>query len=192
MSPYHHGNLREALIEAGIKYMSENGEEGLSLRRISADCGVSHAAAYSHFSDKNALLAAMRDHVTRQFIESMDQTASQYHGDPNLVVHLGRSYVEFFVEHPHYYLFLLYRMSAKVDLNNINFTGNYPPFEHFKRTALVYFENEGVPKDKYLPALVSMWAMVQGLASIAAMDGVLFDGDWSALTNEILTGNICM
>ena len=75
MSSYHHGNLREALIETGIQYVSNNGEATLSLRKISTACGVSHTAAYSHFADKEALLCAMRGHVTAQFTETLVQTA---------------------------------------------------------------------------------------------------------------------
>ncbi len=41
---YHHGNLRQALIEAGIRIINEKGEDDLSLRKVAAACGVSHAA----------------------------------------------------------------------------------------------------------------------------------------------------
>ena len=53
---YHHGNLREALIDAGIKIINENGEENLSLRKVAAACDVSHAAPYAHFRDKEELI----------------------------------------------------------------------------------------------------------------------------------------
>ena len=52
---YHHGNLRQALIDAGIKIINENGEEALSLRKAAAACDVSHAAPYAHFKDKDEL-----------------------------------------------------------------------------------------------------------------------------------------
>ena len=56
---YHHGNLRQALIDAGIKIINENGEEALSLRKAAAACDVSHAAPYAHFKDKDELLEAI-------------------------------------------------------------------------------------------------------------------------------------
>ena len=43
---YHHGNLRNALIEAGLKIINESGEDSLSLRKVAAACNVSHAAPY--------------------------------------------------------------------------------------------------------------------------------------------------
>ena len=58
---YHHGNLRQALIEAGIKIINESGEENLSLRKVAALCNVSHAAPYAHFKDKDELLEAIKN-----------------------------------------------------------------------------------------------------------------------------------
>ena len=53
---YHHGNLRQALIDAGIKIINEQGEDALSLRKAAALCEVSHAAPYAHFKDKEELI----------------------------------------------------------------------------------------------------------------------------------------
>ena len=61
---YHHGNLRQALIDAGIKLINENGEENLSLRKVAAACDVSHAAPYAHFKDKEELIDAIKENVT--------------------------------------------------------------------------------------------------------------------------------
>jgi AcrR family transcriptional regulator len=192
MSSYHHGNLREALIEAGIKCMSDNGEAGLSLRKISAACGVSHAAAYSHFADKNALLNAMSDHVTVQFTEALERTVRQHKTKPDMVAHLGRSYVEFFAQNPHYFVFLFYRMNATVNLDDLEFIENYAPFELFKTIAVGVFQKLGLSEEKSLQTLLAMWSAVHGLASIAVMDGVRYSGDWGTLAAEILTENICI
>ncbi len=51
--PYHHGDLRKALIENGIEFINQYGEEKLSLRKIAEKCGVSNAAPYAHFKDKD-------------------------------------------------------------------------------------------------------------------------------------------
>ena len=64
---YHHGNLREALIEAGLKIINESGEDSLSLRKVAAACNVSHAAPYAHFMDKDELIEAIKSSVTDRF-----------------------------------------------------------------------------------------------------------------------------
>ena len=56
---YHHGNLREALIEAAIPVLKEKGVVGLSLRELAISLGVSHGAPYRHFGNKAALLESI-------------------------------------------------------------------------------------------------------------------------------------
>ena len=56
---YHHGNLREALIEAAHHILAAEGVKGLSLRKVAKQAGVSAPALYSHFEDKDALLAVL-------------------------------------------------------------------------------------------------------------------------------------
>ena len=65
---YHHGNLRQALIDAGVRIINESGEENLSLRQVALRCKVSHAAPYAHFKDKEELVEAIKTSVTEQFM----------------------------------------------------------------------------------------------------------------------------
>lgn len=69
---YHHGNLKIALIEAGIEMINECGEAGLSLRKVAAKCNVSQAAPYAHFKNKEDLIHAMQQHVTEQFMQILE------------------------------------------------------------------------------------------------------------------------
>ena len=56
---YHHGNLRAALIQGGLELIERKGIHALTLREIGNQLGVSRSAAYRHFKDKDALLAAI-------------------------------------------------------------------------------------------------------------------------------------
>jgi AcrR family transcriptional regulator len=58
---YHHGNLREALLSAALSLLEHEGVEGLSLRTLAKATGVTQAAPYSHFRDKDELLAAVAE-----------------------------------------------------------------------------------------------------------------------------------
>src|SRR3954454_4575799 len=57
--PYHHGNLRRALLDEALATIKAEGVEGLTLREIGARLGVSRTALYRHFADKRALLTAV-------------------------------------------------------------------------------------------------------------------------------------
>jgi AcrR family transcriptional regulator len=101
---YQHGNLREALVQAGLKLLSEGGVEGLSLRAAAQLAGVSHAAPYRHFKDKNALVAAIAEQGFRLLTASLrseEQTVASGSVRDRLVAQ-GRGYVKFALAHPAY------------------------------------------------------------------------------------------
>src|SRR5690348_12591495 len=99
---YQHGDLRHALIQAGLKLLAEGGAGELSLRAAAELAGVSHAAPYRHFKDKNALLAAIAEEGFRQLTARMRQELAACSGD-DLAARLRASavgYVRFAVENP--------------------------------------------------------------------------------------------
>jgi AcrR family transcriptional regulator len=59
--PYHHGNLRAALLDEAERTLREQGVDGLSLRELARHAGVSHAAPRRHFADRQALLDALAE-----------------------------------------------------------------------------------------------------------------------------------
>ena len=71
---YHHGNLKNELIEVGIKIISEEGFDHLSLRNISKQCGVSHNAIYRHFDDKEQ----MYRNSSIRIVFTMDEIPENY------------------------------------------------------------------------------------------------------------------
>lgn len=75
---YHHKNLRNELIEKGIRLVNEEGLKAFSLRKAAAACGVSHAAPYSHFQNKEELLEAMQNYITDEFSAILEDTISEY------------------------------------------------------------------------------------------------------------------
>lgn len=82
---YHHGDLKNALIQAGVEVLASKGVNGLSLREVAKRAGVSHSAPYAHFSDKQALIAAIateghvhiHDAITEIFAQHPDKPLQQ-------------------------------------------------------------------------------------------------------------------
>ncbi|MEO1562685.1 MAG: TetR/AcrR family transcriptional regulator [Pseudomonadota bacterium] len=83
-SPYHHGNLREALLTRAIETLSEKGVEHLSLRALARDLGVSHAAPLRHFPTKADLLNAIAIGGVHSLIAATDASQTCPSGSPRL------------------------------------------------------------------------------------------------------------
>lgn len=101
---YHHGDLRQTLIEAALELVSEKNVESLSLREVARRVGVSHAAPYRHFADKDALLAAVAAEGF-QMLRCQMETA-MYQAPPVPLKQLqaiGIAYVRFALDHAAHY-----------------------------------------------------------------------------------------
>jgi AcrR family transcriptional regulator len=101
---YQHGDLRQALIQAGLKLLTEGGASKLSLRAAAQLAGVSHAAPYRHFADKDTLVAAIAEEGFRLLTAHMRAEAARARPG-NTVDHLralGFGYLDFAVQHPSY------------------------------------------------------------------------------------------
>jgi AcrR family transcriptional regulator len=64
---YHHGDLRDALVQAALKEAEQGGPEAISIKALAAKLGVSQPAPYRHFADRDALLQAVTAEAFRQF-----------------------------------------------------------------------------------------------------------------------------
>ncbi len=101
---YHHGNLRQALIEAGVRLLSEAGPAAMSLRKVAIQAGVSHAAPYHHFKDKEALLAAVCERGFRDMTTAMKTADGE---DPfEHLTTMGHAYLSYARSEPALYRFM--------------------------------------------------------------------------------------
>ncbi len=101
---YHHGNLREALIEAALKLISEKGPSGVTFAEAARAAGVSAAAPYRHFRDRDALMADVARKGFDRF-ETALRTAWD-EGRPDLRAafeRMGRAYLAFARDEPAYF-----------------------------------------------------------------------------------------
>lgn len=117
---YHHGRLREALVEAALRAVREQGPDDWSLRDLCRRVGVSHNAAYRHFAHRDDLVAAVADVTMQLLVEALhDRLAKVSAGDAVLrarqgLAEIGRGYVAFAVEEPHLFR-LAFRSAALTD-----------------------------------------------------------------------------
>lgn len=191
---YHHGNLREELIEKGIELINEVGEEKLSLRKVAKMCGVSNAAPYTYFKKKSDLLYAMSDYIWGILAAELDRTRKKYENQENLLVKLGKTYVMFFCENHRYYHFMISRKNMKIDLfskfSEIE-NNNEKAFSILKIEAIKILEKMGVPNQAMQDKIIAMWALVQGLITIMIMNDITYSEIWEEKIEEIIK-SVCI
>jgi AcrR family transcriptional regulator len=184
--PYHHGSLKRVLIENGIELINRRGIDNFSLRQLALISGVSHTASYKHFPDKGSLIIAIQLHIEQILAERLQDALDRQKPGAEPLLLLAQAYLSFFRENPEYFTFLITRSEAVIDLDDKNFTGNYQPFEIFKKIAYEEMRRWGSPQKSRQKMLIGMWAAVHGLTSIASMKGVRYKGDWNELLIAIM------
>ena len=180
--PYHHGELRKTLIETGIEFINQYGEEKLSLRKIAEKCGVSNAAPYAHFKDKNDFINAVQMYIMDSFMDSLVVCANECKDEKQILSELGVCYVMFFYHNPLYFDFLFSRKNIRIRLSSDN--NDNPPFELFRKTAEKVLGEMGISENNIRYKTMAMWSLVRGLSAISAMPDI--DVDWESEVREII------
>lgn len=166
---YHHGDLKNALIKAGIEILSKEGVNGLSLRKAARKAGVSHAAPYAHFADKQALIAAIALDGYNQIHAHIEEVLVLYPNEPlKQLLQLAWAYMQFGLASPAHY--------------KITFSGlienekNYPELVEVTRKSLAAVQkiitdcqSAGILKASENAAevdAISLWGLIHGLVSL--------------------------
>ena len=178
---YHHGNLKEELVEKGLAYIDQYGLEALSMRKLADSTGVSPAAPYAHFKNKEAFLSEIRNYVNNRFYSTLVKATEDCSDPSRILFNLGKSYILFFYENPLYYRFLF-------SIENIDIE-NYSPFVLFKNTAEKVWKEESENRDGTSilhSKVIALWSLVHGLSSIVNMKGAVDTDHLEAEVEQIL------
>lgn len=101
---YHHGNLKEALIEAALALIRASGPAGFTFAEAARQAGVSPAAPYRHFRDREALLAEVAQRGFVLFERALVEAWSGGRPDPtSALIAVGRAFLAFARKEPAYY-----------------------------------------------------------------------------------------
>ncbi len=109
---YHHGDLRNALIDAGLTALEAHDASELSLRALARELGVSANAVYRHFADKDALLSALAAEGFRRFAREQREARALLDTDPAAT---GLGYIRFAQRHPALFRLMFGRFTRACD-----------------------------------------------------------------------------
>lgn len=166
---YHHGNLREALIRAALNLIGEKGPAGFTFADAARAAGVSSAAPYRHFRDRDALMADIAKRGFELFRDALQKAWND--GKPNPYVAfeaVGRAYLAFARNEPAHYS-AMFEAGISADSS--------PGLRQAADEAFAVLRNASealsahMPPDSRPPALMMslhIWALAHGIASLFA------------------------
>ncbi len=160
--PYHHGDLRAALLVAAEAELAEKGIEAFSLRQVAKRAGVSHAAPAHHFGDANGMLTALAAEGYRQFRAAQAAREAVADGDARAqLIAAGLGYVDFATTRPA--LFRLLFGSARPDHNDPELAREgHAAYTHLSDQVFAAGGRSTVDE-------AAVWAVAHGMADLLAM-----------------------
>lgn len=166
---YHHGNLREALMQAAIDLIADKGPSGFTFAEAARSAGVSPAAPYRHFRDRDALVAEVATRGFVKFALELERAWAEGRPEPQAAfIRLGRAYLAFARSEPAYYAAMFESALPRA---------SYPGPDDARRRAFEVLRAASeaicvrIPKERRPPELMMslhVWSMAHGVASLFA------------------------
>jgi AcrR family transcriptional regulator len=190
--PYHHGDLRTAVLAAAEKILEKEGVDALTLRAVARAVGVSHTAPKNHFGDLEGLLSELAAVGYLRYGEALSGAMNQAGADPRLRLRaMGRAYVGFARAHPG--MFMLMFRSERLDMKRPALQEAIEVTRQSLRTATTSVASATpLPPLQQAARATASWALVHGFAMLL-LDGRLQntlaslpDGNEDALLEAVL------
>ncbi|MCB9589317.1 MAG: TetR/AcrR family transcriptional regulator [Polyangiaceae bacterium] len=168
---YHHGDLRRALLDATLELIDITGPEAFTLRAAAKAAGVSDAAPYHHFADKEALLAAIATEGFQLLAERLQAAAAQQQHPTAVAQAMGVEYVVFAATHPSHFRVMVSRRVLR-NTEHAELAASAVTAFTLVREALVAGAANVAARVREETLIFGAWALVHGFAFLA-VDGHL-------------------
>lgn len=158
---YHHGNLRQTLLEAAYELVDREGVDALSMRALAREAGVSSAAPFRHFAERQVLLHTVAERAAEELGHKLDEATAECSDALTQLRATSVAYVRFAAEHP-----ALFDLIHSTEVASRRSSGVVDDERRLKLIALIVEgQNAGlIPEaDPELIALTSE-ALIHGLA----------------------------
>ena len=188
-TPYHHGDLRDALLAAADDELADNGVEGFTLRGCARRAGVSHAAPAHHFRDVRALLTEVAAHGFERLAEiTRDYGETEPPGSLARLQAIARGYVTFADRDPHHFR-LIFRVD-RLDGDDERYTAAGAAAFRVPVDSVGEFYGSADPMAE--PALaarvIGLWSLVHGFSELmlTGQFDAAAGGDRAALIDRLV------
>jgi AcrR family transcriptional regulator len=163
---YHHGNLRDALVSAGLEILEREGPSALSLRAVARKAGVSHAAPAHHFPTLGHLLGEIEARGFEEFARFLDEVAAQGAQDPeSRLKAIFRAYIEFAMAHKSLYT-LMFQTTGKIVRTQTLESAMQAAWDQLAAIVAAYLERSSTDSIT-LAGAVQVWSMVHGFVLLS-------------------------
>jgi len=164
---YHHGDLRQTLMNNCLKLIEDKGVSGFTLREVARISGVSPAAPYHHFKSKTELLAAVAVMGFGMLNEAQRKASEKIDNPGDRLRALGRSYVMFAVNHKVYFHVMFRANPEPLWENDHVLNAAKQALTHLENTIReLNPEAEESGGKHFRAAVITCWSMAHGLASL--------------------------
>lgn len=165
---YHHGNLKEALVQAALGLIAQKGPGGFTFAEAARSAGVSPAAPYRHFRDRDELLASIAQQGFEQFEAALTAAWDDGRPDtPTAFQRVGKAYLAFARENPAYYS-AMFESGLPLESNPALLVASERAFAIIRAASerLVAMAPPGVPRPPALMMALHIWSISHGIASL--------------------------
>ncbi len=165
---YHHGNLKEALIQAALELIARKGPAGFTFAEAARSAGVSPAAPYRHFRDREELLASIAQQGFEQFEAALTAAWDDGRPDtPSAFSRVGKAYLAFAREHPAYYS-AMFESGLPLENNPALLVASERAFAILRAASerVIAMAPPNVPRPPALMMALHIWSLSHGIASL--------------------------
>jgi AcrR family transcriptional regulator len=172
---YHHGDLKAVILTKAAGLVADRGADGISLRELAREAGVSHAAPAHHFTDRRGLFTALAAQGWRMLADALDAARPDF-------VAAALAYVRFALDHPGHYAVMFDR--SLVDPGNAELRAAQDAAGAELADGVGTLKDPRAKADPQSAALAA-WSLVHGFAMLRLNDAIATDDDPMAAVEKI-------
>ena len=177
-------STREKLILKGMDEIREHGVQGFSLRRVASQCGVSCAAPYKHFADKQDMFLAMIDHINETWDERVKSSFKLYDTVEETIAVYAMDYVTFLCENPQFKAVLMINDAGLDAPVSAHAAGISVPLG---RLFIMLKRKRGMTREQIREQIFLVRALMYGSAVIMETDDTDYEQKLALLKEAVYT-----